>query len=312
MEKYDEIGPRAVENFEKKIPGGLVKAVEDDIFGAFMIQCTLAGIQPRSMVSKKFFNWLLNKDAYGILAELIAKIEKKGSVEDNLNTLLFFSLKRLYAWDIPIEKIEKILTVYKREVKGVKKKISKIIRQTDFVDRVYFRHYQDSSPEDVYEMFEHVFPGKNLFPNPRGSWTDPRDGKTYETRRVFDTEYVTAPIGNPITFREFNPDIIPSGWRLPGETDMETAAYKKVLDLKQIMTKERFGMHVKESYDEWEHDAFFIPIEARKFVTEDPNELNRIVIGDLHIDPNGCIGFYSIDNPKKSYKVSVMICRDVK
>lgn len=312
MEKYDETSPRINNNFEKKLPSGLVKAVDDDIFGAFMIQCTLAGIQPRSMVSVKFFNWLWNKDAYGILAELTAKIEKKGSVEDNLNTLLFFALKRMYAWEMPTEKIEKILAVYKREVKGVKKKISKIIRQTNFVNRVYYGHYQNqNSAEDVYEMFEHVFPGKNLFPNPKGSWTGPRDGKTYETRRLYDTEYVTAPIGNPITLREFNTDIIPSGWRLPDETDIETAAYKGALDLKQIMTKERFGVHVKESYDEWEHDAFFIPIRVRKLATNDPSELYSIGVGDLHIT-NGCTGFYSIKYPKKSHKVSVMICRDVK
>ena len=99
MKKYDETGPRINSNFEKKLPSGLVKAVNEDIYGAFRIQCACAGIQPRSMVSVKFFNWLWNKDAYGILAELIAKIEKKGSVEDNLNTLLFFALRRLYRWE---------------------------------------------------------------------------------------------------------------------------------------------------------------------------------------------------------------------
>lgn len=312
MEKYDETSPRINSNFEKKLPSSLVKAVNDDIFGAFMIQCTCAGIQPRSMISKKFFNWLWNRDAYGILAEVTARMEKKGSVEDNLYMLLFFALKRLYAWEIPVERIEKILTVYKREVKGVKKKISKIIRQTNFVDRVYYGHYEDNSPEDFYEMFERVFPGMNLFPNPKGSWTDPRDGKTYETRRLYDTEYVTTPIGNPITFREFNPDIIPSGWRLPNEDDIEVAVHGGALDLKQIMTKERFGMHVKESEYEWEHDAFFIPIMMRKLVTNNPNELYHISVGDLHINPAGGTDFYGLDHPKKSRKVSVMICRDVK
>lgn len=82
----------------------------------------------------------------------------------------------------------------------------------------------------IRDFFEELFPGENLFPARFGKWTDTRDGETYKTIRIRDTEWLCAPLkygmgpDGLISLDEFKKNgktILPDGWRLPTEYNVD-------------------------------------------------------------------------------------------
>lgn len=135
--------------------------------------------------------------------------------------------------------------------------LAEIMKDTEFVQRTYggkivnfCRGGNNYGPASVYEMFEHLFPGRGLFPNPIGQWTDPRDGKIYETVRVRDTEFVKVPVGGQFTRKEIDElletqsdKILPAGWRFPtvNEMDLFTASRCAEGELGDLVHSDRLG-----------------------------------------------------------------------
>jgi hypothetical protein len=227
MEYYTSVS----DSFEKKLPCGVVNAANDNNYGAFRIQCACADIQYRSFASNKYVAWLFcNKEAFKILIEIMKESFKR---EREGKPGIFDWHKficNVFANNIKLEIVEEILVTFKEEFSDAEQRIAEYMKESRLVDRTYgIGNTCENAldPKLSYEMFERVFPGSNLFPNPEGTWTDPKDGKTYETIKTKrGVEMIKVPYGNPMTMDEALADgVIPDGWRFVTDNEANYARH---------------------------------------------------------------------------------------
>ena len=129
--------------------------------------------------------------------------------------------------NLKLEIIEEILNAFKDEFSDAERRIAELVKESRFVERTYGIHMIENAhdPKIVYKMFERIFPGSNIFPKPEGTWTDPKDGKTYETFKTKEgIEVMRVPYGNPMTMDEaIDYNAIPKGWRIVTATEADGA-----------------------------------------------------------------------------------------
>lgn len=321
----------APDSFEKKLPDGVVKAAGDNIYGAFRIQCLCANIQYRSFASNKYAAWLfLNKSAFKILIKIMKEAfkrerEGKPSIFDwNRFVYNVFVQKNL-----KLEIIEEILNAFKDEFSDAERRIAEIVKESRFVERTYGIHMIENAhdPKRVYEMFERVFPGSDLFPNPEGTWTDPKDGKTYETLKIKQgIEVMRVPYGNPMTMdKAITSWAIPNGWRFV--TGYEADMARQVGAWKRGSFPERFvASHSYTNYRSPIADSIFLfPTYSKVSGLSQPSGIyaSRWECRQLYVvlDSENLIhvhyqlgenGIKDESTNPLTCKVSLMLCRELK
>lgn len=309
---------------------GVIVAIDENNYGAFRIQCTCAGIQWKSIVSKKYCSILHELGAYEIFLAL-AKEKKpaNSTVEFDITTLIY----NLFFWGLaPIDKLEEFLKLFVNEYGHSVDELAEIIKDAEFVQRTYdgnlvnfCRGGNNYAPIDVYEMFERLFPGRGLFPNPIGQWTDPRDGKIYETVRDRDTEFVKMPVGGQFTQNEIEDllvsqrdKILPEGWRFPSLYEMERVAnsHWTTKELGDLVHSGRFGRVLNKG----DFGAIIFPVSSALIhqkpqlygvIYQQDGEVICLRYSDslyflIHKDYDGTKEI----NPQYC-KMSIFICRDV-
>lgn len=329
--RYDKVNPRLYTRFSvmdidriarNDINKGVIVAIGENNYGAFRIQCTCAGIQWKSIVSKKYCSILHEMGAYEIFLAL-AKEKKPvdSTVEFDIVTLVY----NLLFWGLaPINKLEEFLKLFVNEYGHSTDELAEIIKDTEFVQRTYggeivnFCLYNTYRPADIYEMFEHLFPGRGLFPNPIGQWMDPRDGKTYETVRFRDAEFVKMPVGGQFTQKEIeelletqSDKILPEGWRFPTLYEIERifedhCSAKELDDLVhsgrfgRVLNKENFGAIIFPRHEGQRYGVIYQ--QDGEVSVRDLESLYDIINEDYdgtkEINPAYC-------------KMSIFICRNV-
>ena len=294
------------EGFESKLPECVAKAARNDIFGEFMIQCTLAGIKWRKFVSFEFVEFLYDIGSYNILLGLAKKKNEEGSkfVFDMI-TLMYNIFVDGHVDD---DTFHDFLLVFRDEYGATKEKVAELIKETRFVDKTYGTYFGEIDTNhlygpSVYVAIEGVFPGANLFPKPTGSWTDPRDGKTYEIRRWRDKEFIRTPVGEMTIIKDIinNPDCIPDGWRLPYEDELRSIIKTNTtLDYEKVFHPNRTGIRYGNNR-EW---VWFFP------VLTDLKSEDICINGCTDNGPNGRTWLTDIPHWRRR-KVSIILCRDV-
>lgn len=293
------------ESFVDSIPDAVYTAIENNIYGEFVIQCNLCGITWKNIVYY-YTAFLYKKGAYSILLGL-AKKKKEGRTTFCMENLMY---NIFFDGDIDDERFHEFLLVFRDKYGATKEKVAELIKETRFVDRTYGTYFDEIDANllygpSVYDVFEDVFPGANLFPKPTGSWTDPRDGKTYETCRWRDKEFIRTPVGEMMIIKDIinNPDCIPDGWRLPYEDELRNdIKFDVTLDREKVFHPNRTGIKYG-SKKEW---VWFFP------VMRDNQDEDICLNGCTDIGPNGRTWLTESEVPNwRRRKVSIILCRDV-
>ncbi len=321
----------ALESFEKNLPDGVVKAANDNDFSEFRIQCMLADIQYRSFASNKYLAWLFcNKSAFKILIGIMKEAFKR---KREGRPIIFdwhkFVCNVFARNNTGFEIIEEIMMAFKEEFNDAEQKIAEYMKETNFVDRTYgmgrvFENVYD--PKLVYEMFERVFPGSNLFPTPEGTWTDPKDGKTYETIKTKQgIEMIKVPYGNPMTMDEALADgVIPGGWRFVTDDEANLARQPSVWNPSTFLDR-IVPTHSFKNYNVPVNDEIFLFPTYSKM--RGVSQLSGIYMSRWNVHPMYAVldtynlseiryqlGEDGIKNEEinpLTCKVSLMLCRDV-
>ncbi len=291
------------EEFANSIPASVEKEIGVDNFGGFMIQCMEHDITWKKIVDK-YTAILYKEGAFNILLGL-AKKKKEGKTTFDMETLMY---NIFLGVNIDDEMFDEYLFVFRDEYGATKEKVAELIKETRFVDRTYGTYFDEIETNllhggSVYDVFEDVFPGANLFPKPTGSWTDPRDGKTYETCRRRDKEFIRTPVGEMMVIKDIinNPDCIPDGWRLPYEDELRNLIKTNtVLDNEKVFHPNRTGIRYGNKR-EW---VWFFPVMT------DLKSEDICINGCTDIGPNGRIWFSDVPHWRRR-KVSLILCRDV-
>lgn len=291
------------EEYENSVPDSVGKEIGDDNFGGFMIQCMAHDITWKKIVDK-YTAGLYKDAAYGILLGLVKK-KKEGRTTFDMETLMYNIFFDGYTDD---DTFHDFLLVFRDQYGATKEKVAELIKETRFVDRTYGTYFDEIDTNhlygpSVYDVFEDVFPGANLFPKPTGSWTDPLDGKTYETCRWRDKEFIRAPVGEMMIIKDIinNPDCIPDGWRLPYEDELRNVIkFDVTLDREKVFHPNRTGIRYG-SKNEW---VWFFPVMT------DLKSENICINGCTDIGPNGRTWLSDVTHWRRR-KVSIILCRDV-
>lgn len=201
------------------------KAIKDDNYGAFRIACTLDGIPWRKICDLHSIEYLLRKNASKIVGKLI-EIGKEDKTRIDVWSILCHVFE---SRDVNFENVVRGFVAYPLIDRKAKVEVIKAATiYTNFIKRS-FEEFGTVNLTRVYNLFEELFPGENLFPARFGSWTDERDGEVYKTIRLIDSEFLCRPLkfgmgpDGLITKEEFEKkvgEIIPKGWRLPEEKDV--------------------------------------------------------------------------------------------
>ena len=314
---------------ENDIPRDVIVAIKEDNHAAFRVQCAFACIQWRSIVSKKYCSILHECGAFEILLAL-AKLRKPSdsTVEFDITTLIY---NLLFWGSVPGDKLEEFLKLFVNEYGHSTDELAEIIDDTEFVTRTYGgktaifgrgANYYDTT--DIYEMFERLFPGRGLFPNPKGSWTDPRDGKIYETIRIHDAEFVKVPVGEQRTQKEIEEllvsqrdKILPEGWRFPSLREMERLFdfHLTAKELDDLVRSGRFGRVLNKK----NFGAIIFPVSSA-FIHKEPQLYGVICQRDGELSAMFSDSLYPLINEDydgtkeinpEYCKMSIFICRNM-
>ena len=221
-------------------------------YGEFMINAALLGITWGRIVSNRSINYFFQRKAFQILGGLLSvsgksKEKKKVPVDDIIASALYwFGEDRMN-----LEGLKFLLKAYAESgIEYPEKRLSRIVtkigfenflygssvdfmtisgKKTEKGDNAFFDHYKCHGYEfktidDLVETFETLFPNGNIVSKRLNTWTDDRDGNTYRTVRIKDTEWLATPIKfgmdedgmiDRVEGYDRLKDIIPYGWRLP-------------------------------------------------------------------------------------------------
>lgn len=209
------------------------KAIRENNFGAFMIQCTLAGITWNWIIGDSSLAYIFFNKASRIIAGILrrGKIEKKKPPVENILTDVFSNFLQCR---MDFQRFELIVTAAAESYPNALDIVKNVLNNIKFNDRIYedvdFVGGNFLYVDKTIELFNRLFPNENLVPSRRGTWTDDRDGEVYDTARLMNLEWISVPLkygmdeDGKITLGDFQKNckkIIPNGWRLPTEKDAE-------------------------------------------------------------------------------------------
>lgn len=207
------------------------KAIRENNFGAFMIQCTLAGITWNWIVGDSSLEYIFSHKASRIIAGILrrGKIEKKKPPVENILMDVFSNFLECR---MDFERFELIVTAaaesYPDALDMIKNVLDRVEFNASICSNVGFICGNFLYVDKTIELFNRLFPNENLVPGRRGTWTDERDGEVYDTARLMNLEWISIPLkygmdeDGKITLDDFQKNckkIIPNGWRLPTEED---------------------------------------------------------------------------------------------
>jgi hypothetical protein len=205
----------------------LEKAISEDNYGAFRINASLAGITWHRVCDPHSVYYLYTIKSAGKILRALLGIGKEDRTEFNAAELLYnMFLQPNTAFEDIIRGFAKYPVLeYEERVEMLREAMD----VTCFVSRTYCNEHNKklsgASIDKIHDLFEELFPGKNLFPARFGTWTDERDGEVYGTVRIEDSEWIRMPLkygmgpDGLISLEEFlakENEIIPEGWHIPG------------------------------------------------------------------------------------------------
>lgn len=207
------------------------KAIREDNFGGFMIQCTLASITWNWIVGDSSLEYIFSHKAARIIAGILrrGKIEKKKPPVENILMDVFSNFVNSR---VDFKRFELIVTAVAESYPNALDMIKNVLNNINFNDCIYkdvsFVGGNFLYVDKTIELFNRLFPNENLVPSRQGTWTDNRDGEVYDTARLMNLEWISTPLkygmdeDGMITLDNFQKNckkIIPNGWRLPTEED---------------------------------------------------------------------------------------------
>lgn len=215
-------------SFTQRANRDLEEAISTDNYGAFRIHTTTMGIPWRRICESHSIYYLYSLKNAGKILRALLKMGKEDRTEINVWELIWNALTD------PNETFENIIRGFAEcpclDQDAKAEMLRDAIFVTDFVDRVYYGSQRSAACIDaIHDLFEELFPGKNLFPERFGSWTDTRDGEVYGTVRLMNKVWLRAPLKfgmdadgliSEEDFKARSEEIVPDGWRIPTDSDL--------------------------------------------------------------------------------------------
>ncbi len=219
----------------------LETAISEDSYGAFRIQIMKQDIMWHRICDPHQVCYLYDKCAGSILRMLL-KTGKEDRTKFDAWTLLW------NAFNAPNRVFEEIVRGFAEypcmDADSKADMLAAAVQVTNFMEKTYgtSTYGWRRSPielDNIHDLFEELFPGKNPFPERFGTWTDARDGQVYGTVRIRGLEWLRAPLKfgmgedgliSEEQFREKASEIIPEGWRIPNDDDMYGVFVQTVTD----------------------------------------------------------------------------------
>ena len=214
-------------SFTQSVNTDLEKAIAEDNHGAFRIQIMKLNIPWRRVCESHSVYYLYSIKRAGKILHGLLKRGKEDRTEFNAWELLWNVLKE------PNTAFEEVIRGFAEYPCLTHDEKAEMLRDailvTGFLELVYNGNERSAEEIDkIHDLFEELFPGKNLFPERFGTWTDPRNGEVYGTVRLLNRVWLRTPLKYGMesdgliseeAFRDVAKEIVPDGWRVPGDGD---------------------------------------------------------------------------------------------